>query len=102
MMSRSKSEYSSDIRQLVVGTVFKSSEAFRKLCEDQTSYYKFLSAGDVKDIACCRFPGKKIWGAVEAMIPEDPHRYLFWLEHLEGQLRVAGVERLTSASQVSK
>jgi hypothetical protein len=31
----------------------------------------------------------------------DPHRYLFWLEHLEGQLRVAGVERLTSARQVS-
>jgi hypothetical protein len=100
-MARSKTEHSSDIRQLVVGTVFKSSEVFLKLCQGQTSRYKLLSSNDIKDVAGCRFPGKRIWGAVEATIPEDPHQYVFWLEHVRGQLRITGVERLTSAQHVS-
>ena len=101
-MARSNTEHPSDLRQLVVGTVFKLSEAFLQLCQGQTSRYKLLSADDIKDIAWRRFPGKTMWGAVEATIPEDPHRYLFWLEHVKGQLRIAGVERLTPARQVSK
>ena len=57
---------------------------------------------DVKDVASRRFPGKTIWGVVEAVIPEDPHRYLFWLEQGGEHLRIAGVERLTLAGQAGR
>ena len=96
-MARSKAKPSSDIRRVVVGSVFESLEAFLDLCRGQTSHYKLLSLADVKELAGCHFPTKSIWGAVEAMIPEDPHRYVFWLEHVQGHLRIAGVERLTLA-----
>ncbi len=93
---------SGDIRQLAVGSVFESSEAFLNLCRGQTSQCRLLSIDDVKDITSLHFPGKRICGAVEAAIPEDPHRYLFWLERVKGRLRIAGVERLTAARQASK
>jgi len=91
-----------DIRQVAVGSVFESLEAFPDLCRDQSSHHKLLSLAEVKELAACHFPGKRIWGAVEAVIPEDPHRYVFWLERMQGHLRIAGVERLTSAEQASR
>jgi hypothetical protein len=100
-MDRSETRQSNDIRHLVVGTIFESSEAFLNLCRCQTSHLKLLSSDDLKEIATHRFPGKVIWGAIEAVIPQDPHRYLFWLERLDSQLRLVGVERLTLVSRTS-
>ena len=99
LMSGSKKKPSTDIRHLVVGTVFDSPDSFLKLCEKQTSDYHLLSLNKVKDVASRHFPTKAIWGVVEATIPGDPHRYLFWLEQEEGSLRIAGIERLKWAGQ---
>lgn len=93
MMRGSRKKHSTDIRQLVVGTVFDSSESFLKLCEKQTADCHLLSLNEVKDVVSHHFPTKAIWGVVEATIPGDPHRYLFWLEQGEGSLRIAGIER---------
>lgn len=101
-MPRSESRPSRDIRQVAVGSVFETLEAFLDLCRGQTSSYKLLSLVDVKEVASCHFPRKKIWGAADAVIPEDPHRYVFWLERVQGHLRIAAVERLTSAEQAAR
>lgn len=72
VMARSQNKHLSDIRQLVVGTVCESSEAFLNRCRGQTSRDKLLSLDEVKDVASLHFPGKTIWGAVEAVIPKTP------------------------------
>ena len=100
-MAPSEDKPSCDIRQLVVGSVFESLEAFLDLCRGQNTHYKVLPLADVKEVASCHFPGKRIWEAVEVVILEDPHRYVFWLEHVQGHLRIASVERLTSAGPVA-
>ena len=102
MMARCQTNHPTDIRQLVVGTTFESSEAFLNLCRCQTSYLKLLSSDDLEEIETHRFPGKVIWGAVQANILQDPHGYLFWLEQLNSELRLVGVERLTSVGHASK
>lgn len=93
---------SRDIRQVVVGSMFQFLEAFLALCRDQTSHHKLLLLADVKEVAACYSPGKRSWGAVEAVIPDDPHRYVFWLVRIEGHLRIAGVEGLTAAEQAAR